>query len=160
MDGGISEPWVLTELGEAFLESTVLDQVSHLVFNWYLDTQGIEAFPDEILSGLPVNNLTIDLNPILQAPIQEPLALDELIPQIVGMPQQVWQEIQPTERGAYMGMSLQMMVFIPMASFGLVDAVFDAEDTETAEHQLVSVRLTPFGQQLLQAVDADTEEDE
>jgi hypothetical protein len=76
------------------------------------------------------------------------------------MQPQAWQDIKTTDRGAYMQMSILMMVFIPMASFGLVEPEFSSELSETGEHQLDSIRLTPFGQQLLQAVIADTEEDE
>jgi hypothetical protein len=156
VDGGASQQWILTDLGERFLNAPAINQISHLAYNWYLDTQGNAILPDvNDLEMAAEDSPIIKLDAVVQMPVQESFTVDSLVPQILGIPDQTWQEIKETDLGTFMRLSTEIMVLVPLASFGIMSPEFDSNASKEEEHNLVSVRLTPFGKELLTSIQDD-----
>jgi hypothetical protein len=152
--GGLSRRWKLTPLGERFLAASAPLQVWLLLATWWTQTNWAIASPYDFEDGyMPPGFSRLALKHLLELPSGEPASFERFADRMIEDSRMVWSiDNQDSARRILRGI-VERTVINPLVDFGILHTEYEPHKTLGVEfRELSTLRITPFGKGLLEAI--------
>ena len=152
--GGLSRRWRLTPFGERFLDNSAPFQVWHLFATWWNQVNWLIAFPFEFGDDyLPYDFPELVLLRLLDLQVGDAASFEPFADRLIEDTGLVWSiQDQETAHSILQGI-IERIVINPLKDFGILETEYAPHKILKTEFQdLSSIRLTPFGKGLLEAM--------
>jgi hypothetical protein len=160
--GGLSRRWKLTPLGERFLAAPAPLQVWLLLATWWTQTNWAVATPYDFEDGcMPPEFSRLALKHLLAIPLGELTSFEQFADQMTEDSRMVLAIQDQESARRILHRIIESVVINPLVDFRILQTEYEPHKTLGADFpQLSTFRITPYGKDLLEAIQSATKPDQ
>jgi len=160
--GGLSRRWKLTPLGERFLAAPAPLQVWLLLATWWTQTNWAVATPYDFEDGyMPPEFSRLALKHLLAIPLGELTSFEQFADRMTEDSRMVLAIQDQESARRILHRIVESVVINPLVDFGILQTEYEPHKTLGADFpQLSTFRITPYGKDLLEAIQSATKPDQ
>jgi hypothetical protein len=153
--GGMGRRWKLTPRGESFMTEPALLQVWFLVTTWWMKANWAIAVPYLDDEDLPYDYSSLALEQLMELSVGKPITFERFADQMIKKSGMQWDSPNKDNARRTLHSIIERTLVNPLADFGVLQKEYAPQEIYGEElQQLSSIRITPFGKSLLEAIKA------